>query len=171
MSVVIPDWSGAQLPTAAAIEGKYVRLEKLDPGKHGDALWLTYCGPDCDPAQFDGLKYGTEATFLLINNAFLLGYRRVEARTSASNVASIKNLERMGFQHEATCRQKQILKGAAVDTSFFSVLGSEWLPIKDACIKWLSDDNQRDGVQKKSLSLILKNRQKSAEAFDNIFGR
>lgn len=58
MSVVIPDWSGAQLPTAAAIEGKYVRLEKLDPGKHGDALWLTYCGPDCDPAQFDGLKYG-----------------------------------------------------------------------------------------------------------------
>jgi RimJ/RimL family protein N-acetyltransferase len=35
-----------------------VRLEPLDPGRHGDDLWQALQGPDCDPALWEYLPYG-----------------------------------------------------------------------------------------------------------------
>ncbi|GAB1614312.1 GNAT family N-acetyltransferase [Pseudomonas sp. SWRI100] len=52
------NWKPATAPTAAPIEGRFIRLEKLDPARHGDDLWDVLQGPDADPVLWDYLPYG-----------------------------------------------------------------------------------------------------------------
>ncbi|WP_027592111.1 GNAT family N-acetyltransferase [Pseudomonas sp. LAIL14HWK12:I7] len=52
------NWKPATAPTAAPIEGRFIRLEKLDPAHHGDDLWDVLQGPDADPVLWDYLPYG-----------------------------------------------------------------------------------------------------------------
>lgn len=52
------NWKPATAPTAAPIEGHFIRLEKLDPARHGDDLWDVLQGPDADPVLWDYLPYG-----------------------------------------------------------------------------------------------------------------
>ncbi|KAH7694351.1 hypothetical protein AAVH_38605, partial [Aphelenchoides avenae] len=52
----------------------------------------------------------TEARYLLVNNAFSLGYRRVECSTSAENIRAQRSTERSGYQYEGTMKQKYVLK-------------------------------------------------------------
>jgi RimJ/RimL family protein N-acetyltransferase len=55
-------WQPAQLPTASTLRGQYVRLERLDPVRHGEDLWLALQGPDADPQMWQYLNYGPFAT-------------------------------------------------------------------------------------------------------------
>ena len=55
-------WQPAAHPTRDTLEGRFVRLEKLDPARHGDDLWQALQGPDTDPALWDYLPYGPFAT-------------------------------------------------------------------------------------------------------------
>ncbi len=48
----------AATPKAEPIEGRFIRLEKLDPARHGDDLWAVLQGPGSDPALWDYLPYG-----------------------------------------------------------------------------------------------------------------
>lgn len=41
-------WTPAQTPPMSPLVGRYVRLEKLDPGKHTDALYHAQSGPGSD---------------------------------------------------------------------------------------------------------------------------
>ena len=41
MSISLADWKGVPAPTTQLIEGRYIRLEKLDPARHGDGLYLS----------------------------------------------------------------------------------------------------------------------------------
>jgi RimJ/RimL family protein N-acetyltransferase len=52
------DWRPAQAPRAAALAGAVVRLEPLDPGVHGDALW----DAGSEEAIWEYLPYGPFAT-------------------------------------------------------------------------------------------------------------
>lgn len=52
------NWKPATAPTAAPIEGRFIRLEKLDPARHGDDLWDVLQGPNADPVLWDYLPYG-----------------------------------------------------------------------------------------------------------------
>ena len=52
------NWKPAKAPTADTIEGRFIRLEKLDPVRHGDDLWDVLQGPQADPALWDYLPYG-----------------------------------------------------------------------------------------------------------------
>ncbi|AXO90766.1 N-acetyltransferase [Pseudomonas parafulva] len=52
------NWTPAGIPDAAPLEGRFIRLEKLDPARHGDDLWEVLQGPDADPALWDYLPYG-----------------------------------------------------------------------------------------------------------------
>lgn len=52
------DWQPVAAPARAALDGRYVRLEPLDPARHGDDLWLALQGPDADPLLWDYLPYG-----------------------------------------------------------------------------------------------------------------
>ncbi len=52
------DWQPAPTPAREALNGQYVRLEPLDPARHGDDLWQALQGPDSDPLLWDYLPYG-----------------------------------------------------------------------------------------------------------------
>jgi RimJ/RimL family protein N-acetyltransferase len=54
----LPDWHPASPPPRRPLAGRHVRLEPLDPARHGDDLWLTLQGPDSDPVLWDYLPYG-----------------------------------------------------------------------------------------------------------------
>ena len=58
MSTSLADWKGAPAPTAQLLEGRFIRLEKLDPARHGDALFEALQGPGADPKLWDYLPYG-----------------------------------------------------------------------------------------------------------------
>ncbi|WP_060480934.1 GNAT family N-acetyltransferase [Pseudomonas sp. NBRC 111119] len=52
------NWKPAAIPKADTLEGRFVRLEKLAPARHGDDLWQVLQGPGADPSLWDYLPYG-----------------------------------------------------------------------------------------------------------------
>ncbi|RMQ48047.1 Acetyltransferase [Pseudomonas cichorii] len=51
-------WQHATLPGDKTLDGRFIRLEKLDPARHGNDLWLVLQGPDADRKLWDYLPYG-----------------------------------------------------------------------------------------------------------------
>jgi RimJ/RimL family protein N-acetyltransferase len=51
-------WKPAIVPQAEPIEGRFIRLEKLDPRRHGEDLWEVLQGPESDPVLWNYLPYG-----------------------------------------------------------------------------------------------------------------
>lgn len=49
-------WQARPLPPRQPLQGRFVRLQPLDPVRHGDDLWQALQGPD--PALWDYLPYG-----------------------------------------------------------------------------------------------------------------
>lgn len=96
----------------------------------------------------------TEAHFLLMKYAFGLGYRRYEWKCDSLNAPSCRAAIRLGFRYEGLFRQAVVYKQRTRDTSWFSMLDSEWPLIEQAFESWLSVENMPDGVQQKSLSQI-----------------
>ncbi|AZF50454.1 GNAT family N-acetyltransferase [Pseudomonas sp. R2-7-07] len=58
MSISLADWKGVPAPTAQLLEGRFIRLVKLDPARHADQLWQALEGPGADPKLWDYLPYG-----------------------------------------------------------------------------------------------------------------
>ncbi|CAN5312594.1 hypothetical protein BH11CYA1_BH11CYA1_23790 [soil metagenome] len=73
-----------------------------------------------------GSKANLEATYLLLQHAFTLGYRRVEWKCDALNLRSRKAALRMGFKFEGIQESHFIIKGRNRDTAWFRILDSEW---------------------------------------------
>ncbi|MNG51903.1 ribosomal-protein-L7/L12-serine acetyltransferase [compost metagenome] len=100
---------------------------------------------------------GTEAIYLLLHNAFSLGYRRVVWRCDSLNEASRKAAERMGFIFEGRFRQAMIRKQRNRDTDWLSVIDTEWPVIEQSLAGWLSPENfTEDGVQKLRLETFFR---------------
>ncbi|WP_053150471.1 GNAT family N-acetyltransferase [Pseudomonas sp. P97.38] len=219
MLTSLADWKGAPTPSTQRIEGRFIRLEKLDPARHADGLWQALEGPGADPKLWDYLPYGpfserqafdawlnnhaahldpyfftvidrandqvqgilslmsivaaqgrieighvtfgasmqrspksTEAVYLLAREAFALGYRRLEWKCNNANARSRYAAERLGFTFEGVFRQHMVVKGQNRDTAWYSMLDSEWPAIGAAFEQWLSDENQREGGQVRSLA-------------------
>jgi RimJ/RimL family protein N-acetyltransferase len=55
-------WQPAQLPTASTLLGQYVRLERLDPERHGEDLWPALQGPAADAQMWTYMGYGPFAS-------------------------------------------------------------------------------------------------------------
>jgi RimJ/RimL family protein N-acetyltransferase len=68
----------------------------------------------------------TEATYLMLDHAFGLGYRRVEWKCNALNERSRRAALRMGFQFEGIQESHMIVKGRNRDTAWFRILAHEW---------------------------------------------
>jgi RimJ/RimL family protein N-acetyltransferase len=95
----------------------------------------------------------TEAMYLMMKNAFDLGYRRLEWKCNALNAPSIKAAARLGFSFEGVFRQATIAKGHSRDTAWFSILDTEWPQVRSAIETWLASDNfDESGNQKLRLS-------------------
>ncbi|KZL19635.1 hypothetical protein PsAD2_01914 [Pseudovibrio axinellae] len=100
---------------------------------------------------------GTEAMFLMMKNVFeKWGYRRYEWKCNSLNTASREAAVRLGFSYEGTFRQAGVVKGKNRDTSWFSVIDSEWPVLKAAFEGWLAQDNfDAEGKRMTSLPELI----------------
>jgi RimJ/RimL family protein N-acetyltransferase len=83
----------------------------------------------------------TEAMYLMMKNAFELGYRRYEWKCNALNAPSIRAAARLGMSFEGVFRQATTVKSHNRDTAWFSILDTEWPSAKAAFETWLAPDN------------------------------
>lgn len=97
----------------------------------------------------------TEAMYLMMAQAFALGYRRYEWKCNALNVPSRNAAQRLGFSFEGIFRQATIIKGRNRDTAWYSVIDYEWPALKEAFMQWLAPSNfDEHGKQKTRLSVL-----------------
>ncbi len=95
----------------------------------------------------------TEAIFLLLDRAFVLGYRRVEWKCDALNVPSRAAAARFGFQFEGVFRQHMVVKGRNRDTAWFAILDHAWPALRASYVRWLAAENfDAQGRQKLRLT-------------------
>ncbi|MFT7221890.1 MAG: RimJ/RimL family protein N-acetyltransferase [Candidatus Azotimanducaceae bacterium] len=95
----------------------------------------------------------TEAMFLFMQRAFdELGYRRYEWKCDSLNAPSRAAALRLGFSYEGLFRQALVYKNRNRDTTWFSILDSEWPRLKVAFLGWLDDGNfDENGFQRMRL--------------------
>lgn len=86
-------------------------------------------------------RQATEAIFLLMREAFDLGYRRLEWKCNALNAPSRRAALRFGFTFEGIFRQHMIVKGRNRDTAWFAMMDHEWPRIRAAFETWLAPAN------------------------------
>ena len=95
----------------------------------------------------------TEAMYLMMRNAFALGYRRYEWKCDALNARSRRAAERLGFTFEGVFRQAIVYKGRNRDTAWYSVIDREWPALDAAFGAWLDPGNfTPDGQQRHGLA-------------------
>jgi hypothetical protein len=79
--------------------------------------------------------------FLMMRNAFNLGYRRYEWKCNALNESSMRAAQRLGMTYEGTFRQATVVKGRNRDTAWFAIVDNEWPSIQRAFERWLDPAN------------------------------
>jgi [ribosomal protein S5]-alanine N-acetyltransferase len=74
-----------------------------------------------------GKGYMNEALQALLSHAFeVMNLRRLEADVDPRNAASIRTLERLGFQREGFLRERWHVNGELQDAFFYGLLRREW---------------------------------------------
>jgi len=102
----------------------------------------------------------TEAMYLMMREAFELGYRRYEWKCDALNAASRRAAERLGFTFEGIFRQAIVYKGRNRDTAWYSIVDREWPALDAAFRAWLDPANfDAAGRQRRSLAELRGSRQ------------
>lgn len=81
-----------------------------------------------------------EATYLLLQHGFALGYRRIEWKCDALNVRSRRAALRMGFKFEGIQESHFIIKGRNRDTAWYRILGCEWTEVQKLLQSLLEKD-------------------------------
>ena len=100
-------------------------------------------------------RAATEAMYLLMRQAFDLGYRRYEWKCDALNRPSRAAARRLGFRFEGLFRNAVVYNGRTRDSSWHSIIDSEWPRLDAAFRTWLAPENfTTDGRQRQSLSTI-----------------
>ena len=75
-----------------------------------------------------GKGYMNEALEALVSYAFeVMELRRLEADVDPRNAASIRTLERLGFQREGFLRERWHVNGEIQDALFYGLLRHEWV--------------------------------------------
>lgn len=98
----------------------------------------------------------TEAMFLMMQQAFELGYRRYEWKCDALNAPSRRAATRLGFSFDGLFKQAIMYKGRNRDTAWYSVLDREWPRIQHGFSAWLNESNfTADAQQKRKLSAFM----------------
>ncbi|MCE7990177.1 MAG: N-acetyltransferase [Caldilinea sp. CFX5] len=99
----------------------------------------------------------TEAMYLMMQNAFTLGYRRYEWKCDSLNVPSRIAAQRLGFSYEGLFRQAIIYKGRSRDTAWYSIIDKEWPALQAVYTQWLAPANfTDDGQQRVRLSELTR---------------
>lgn len=95
----------------------------------------------------------TEAMYLMMRRVFEdWGYRRYEWKCDNLNAPSIAAAKRLGFRYEGTFYNQVVVKGRNRDTSWLSILESEWSGLREALEAWLDASNfDAEGRQRRRL--------------------
>jgi RimJ/RimL family protein N-acetyltransferase len=97
----------------------------------------------------------TEAMWLMMREAFALGYRRYEWKCNALNYPSRTAAQRLGLSFEGVFRQAIVTKGQNRDTAWYAAIDKEWPMLDAAFQKWLAPENfDGEGRQRVSLSKL-----------------
>jgi len=100
-----------------------------------------------------GTPAATEAMYLMMKQAFDLGYRRYEWKCDGLNVPSRQAALRLGFSYEGLFRQATYYKGRNRDTTWFAIMDGDWPERRDRFERWLDPGNfDADGRQRSSLN-------------------
>ncbi len=83
----------------------------------------------------------TEAMYLMMRQAFALGYRRYEWKCNALNAPSRAAALRLGLSYEGVFRQATLVKGRNRDTAWYAAIDSEWPALQHAFEQWLAPAN------------------------------
>jgi RimJ/RimL family protein N-acetyltransferase len=105
-------------------------------------------------ARLARTRAATESMYLLMANAFALGYRRYEWKCDSCNLPSRAAAKRLGFTYEGLFRQAIVNKGRNRDTTWFAIIDADWNGgLKEAYLRWLDSSNfDAAGAQKLRLS-------------------
>ena len=140
------DW----LPYAVLVDGSpvgFLSYLRIDPG--GGVIEIGSIGFS---PTLQRTTSATESLHLVMQQAFALGYRRLEWKCDALNEPSRRAAERLGFTYEGTFRQATHYKGRNRDTAWFSITDKEWPAIDTAFCAWLDPANfDADGTQRTRL--------------------
>jgi len=97
----------------------------------------------------------TEAMWLMMREAFALGYRRYEWKCNALNMPSRSAAQRLGLSFEGVFRQAAVIKGHNRDTAWYAAIDQEWSALAEAFQTWLAPDNfDSTGKQRIALSKL-----------------
>ena len=97
----------------------------------------------------------TEAMYLMMDNAFRLGYRRYEWKCNSFNLPSRGAAQRLGMSYEGVFRQAVVVKGRNRDSAWYSVIDTEWPALKQMFLQWLAPANfDEHGRQRVALSAL-----------------
>ncbi len=88
-----------------------------------------------------GTRAATEMQYLMMKQAFALGYRRYEWKCDSLNAPSRRAAKRLGFSFDGIFRQALVYKGRNRDTAWYSVIDSEWPALKTRFERWLAAEN------------------------------
>lgn len=83
----------------------------------------------------------TEAMYLLMKQAFALGYRRFEWKCDALNAPSRAAAQRLGLSFEGLFRQATVYKKRNRDTAWYAAVDADWPALSAAFQAWLAPDN------------------------------
>ncbi len=74
-----------------------------------------------------GQGYMQEALKAVLNHAFeILNLHRIEADVDPRNAASVRTLERLGFQREGYLRERWQVNGEIQDAFYYGLLRPDW---------------------------------------------
>ncbi|MEM6439430.1 MAG: GNAT family protein [Pseudomonadota bacterium] len=147
---------------AAGDDPMFFAIRNVSDGRVGGLASYLRIQPEAGSIEIGHLNFSprlqrspaaTEALYLMIAQAFELGYRRCEWKCDALNAPSRRAAQRLGFSFEGVHRQATVVKGRNRDTAWYSILDGEWSDLQAAFGAWLEPSNFTDeGRQKLRLS-------------------
>ena len=132
-----------------SVASGWLTLMSSEPGNSAIELGNIWLAP-----VMQRTRAATEAMFLPLKLAADdLSYRRLVWKCNALNAPSRRAADRLGFTFEGVHRAALVVKGRLRDTAWFSIIGDEWTPARDAILAWLDPSNfAPDGTAKRSAS-------------------
>ena len=127
----------AARPVSTGVVSGWLALMDIQPRNASIELGNIWFSP-----RMQRTRAATEAIFLLLRLAADdLGYRRLVWKCNALNAPSRRAAARLGFTYEGRHRRHMIVKGRQRDTDWYSIVGDEWPPCRDALLAWLDPGN------------------------------
>jgi RimJ/RimL family protein N-acetyltransferase len=124
----------------------YFAIVDLETEKPVGVSAYTFIAPEMGSIEIGQLNFSplmqrsiksTETIFLMIENAFSNGFRRVVWRSHSLNAASISAANRFGFKFECFYKNYSVMKGRNRDNVWFSIVEEDWPALHKVYENWM----------------------------------